>query len=63
MYYLKKNKSFKKVATIKKASIVKYVDKKVKKKKTYYYKVCAFSRNGSKKVSGANTKAVKIKVK
>lgn len=51
MYYLKKNKGFKKVATIKKASIVKYVDKKVKKKKTYYYKLCAFSRNGSKKVS------------
>ncbi|MDD7520702.1 MAG: hypothetical protein PUK26_01260 [Lachnoclostridium sp.] len=63
MYSLKKNKGFKKVATIKKASIVKYVDKKVKKKKTYYYKVCAFSRNGNKKVSGANTKAVKIKVK
>lgn len=44
MYSLKKNKGFKKVATIKKASIVKYVDKKVKKKKTYYYKVCAFSK-------------------
>lgn len=63
MRSLKKNKGFKKVATIKKASIVKYVDKKVKKKKTYYYKVCAFSKNGSKKVSGANTKAVKIKIK
>ena len=63
MRSLKKNKGFKKVATIKKASIVKYVDKKVKKKKTYYYKVCAFSKNGSRKVSVANTKAVKIKVK
>ena len=58
---LKKNKGFKKVAVIKKKKTVKYIDKKAKKNKTYYYKICAFVKDGSKKISGKYSKAVKIK--
>ena len=38
-----------------------YTDSKLKSGKTYYYKICAFVKDGSKKISGKYSKAVKIK--
>lgn len=59
-----KNGKYTKIATIKKASTVKYVDKKsLKSKKKYFYKVRAYTKVGSqKKYSGYTTpKSVKVK--
>lgn len=49
-----KNGKYKKVATIKKGSTVKYVDKKLKSNKKYYYKV---------KAEGSFSKVKSVKVK
>ena len=57
---LKKNGGFKKIAT---TSKLKYTDKKVKSKKTYYFKLKAFNKSGSKKVDGAFSAVKKIKIK
>ena len=59
---LKKNSGFKKLVLVKKNSVVKYTDKKVKKGKTYYYKIRAYKNNGGKSY-GKWTKVVKVKLK
>ena len=46
----KKNKSFKKITTLKKAGKVIYVNKKLKKGKTYYYKVRAYKTVNGKTI-------------
>lgn len=53
-----KNGKLKKIATVKKGTV--YTDKKVKKKKTYYYKVVAVSAKKYSPMKAAK-KAVKIK--
>ena len=59
-----KNGKYKKVTTIKKASTVKYTDKKdLKKGKTYYYKVRAYKKVNGKKCYTAFTSAKSVKVK
>lgn len=55
----KKNGKYKKIKVVKGAKNVKYTDKKVKSKKTYYYKVCAYKG----KVNGPLCAAKKVKVK
>lgn len=59
----KKNKGFKKIATIKKAKKVKFTKKKLKSKKKYYFKVRAYKKVGKKKLYGAfsNVKFKKVK--
>lgn len=59
----KKNGKYKAVKTIKKQRTVKYVDKKVKKNKRYYYKVRAYKNVGGKKVYSKYSKIVKVRVK
>ena len=59
----KKNKSFKKITTLKKAGKVIYVNKKLKKGKTYYYKVRAYKVVSGKKVYGKFSMIKKIKIK
>ena len=59
----KSNKGFKKIATIKKGSKLTYKDKKVKKKKTYYYKIRAYKVVNKHTGYGAYSAAKKIKVK
>lgn len=59
----KKNGKYTLVKTIKSAKTVKFTDKKVKKNKTYYYKVCAYKTVNKKSVSGAYSAKVKIRVK
>ena len=59
----KKNKSFKKITTLKKAGKVTYVNKKLKKGKTYYYKVVVNGRNELLADFTIRSSAVKIKVK
>lgn len=59
----KKNKSFKKITTLKKAGKVIYVNKKLKKGKTYYYKVRAYKVVSGKKVYGKFSTIKKIKIK
>lgn len=60
---LKKNSGFKKAGTVKSASTVKFTDKKLKKGKTYYYKVRAYRTADGKKFYGAYSavKAAKIR--
>ena len=52
-----------KYKAIKNVKSVKYTDKKVKSKKTYYYKVRAYKTVNGEKVYGAYSKAVKRKAK
>ncbi len=58
------NKKWKK-AKVKtaKASAATLTIKKLKSKKTYYVRVRAFNKNGSKKQYGAWSKTLKVKVK
>lgn len=58
---VKKNSGFKKLALTKK-NVTKYTDKKVKKKKTYYYKIRAYVNDGGSKLYSKWTKAAKIKI-
>ena len=59
----KKKGSFKKIATIKKGSVVKYTNKKLKKKKIYFFKVRAYRVSGKKKVYGKYSSTVKVTIK
>lgn len=59
----KKNGKYKAVYTIKKGTTVVYTNKKLKKKKTYYYKVRAYKKVAKKTVYGAYSKTVSVKVK
>lgn len=59
----KKNGKYKSVKKITKGSTVKYVNKKLTKKKTYYYKVRAFKKSGKKVVYGAYSNKVSVKIK
>ena len=58
----KANKGFKKIATVK-GSKSKYVSKKLKSKKKYFYKVRAFVTVGSKKYYSLDSAVKKVKVK
>lgn len=58
----KKNRSFKKITTLKKAGKISYVNKKLKKGKTYYYKVRAYKVVSGKKVYGKFSTVKKIKI-
>ena len=60
---LKKKSGFKKVTTIKKGTTVKYKNKKLKKKKTYYYKVRAYRTVNGKKVYSSYSSVAKVKIK
>lgn len=59
----KKNGRYKKVKTITKASAVRFTDKKVKKGKTYYYKVRAYKKASGTKVYGTYSAARKVKIR
>ncbi len=56
----KKDKGYQQIGTTKKTS---YTDKKVKKGKTYYYKIVATGKNGLKADFSAESAAVKVKAK
>lgn len=59
----KKNGKYKAVKTITKASTTKFKNKKLKKKKTYYYKVRAVKKAGKKVIYSAYSKTVSVKIK
>ena len=59
----KKNGKYTLVKTIKNAKTVKFTDKKVKKNKTYYYKVSAYKTVAKKVVKGAYSARAKVRVK
>lgn len=54
---------YKNVKTIKKGSTTKYTNKKLKKNKTYYYKVRAYQKVKGKTVYGTYSKVVKARTK
>ena len=58
-----KNGTYKAIAAIKKGTIIKYTDKKVSSKRTYYYRVRAYRVVNGKKMYGSysSVKAAKIK--
>lgn len=67
-YYIyrstKKNGTYKKIATVKKAATTKYTDKKsLKSRRTYYYKVVAYktAKGLTAKTSASNVKGVHYK--
>lgn len=57
----KKNSGYKKIATITKASTVKYTKKKLTTGKTYYFKVRTYRKVGGKKVYSSYSKVMKIR--
>lgn len=59
----KKNGKYTLVKTIKNAKTVKFTDKKVKKNKTYYYKVSAYKKVAKKVVKGTYSAKAKVRVK
>lgn len=59
----KRKGSYKLVKTLKKASADSYTDKKAKKGKIYYYKVCAYRKGTSGKVAGVCSAVKKAKKK
>ena len=59
----KKKGKYKKIATIKKVSKASYTNKKLKKGKTYYYKVRAYKTQSGKKVYGTFSTIKKVKIK
>ena len=66
-YYIYRSTSKKgtytKVATIKKGSTVKYTDKKLKAKKTYYYKVVAYNTDNGVTATASASAIVNKKTK
>ena len=58
-----KNGSYKALTTIKKRTTIKYTDKKVSSKKTYYYKVRAYRTVNGKKLYGAYSSVKTAKIK
>ena len=59
----KKNGKYKKIRTIKKASAATFTDSKVKKGKTYYYKVRAYKTVKGNKANGKFSAVRKVKIK
>lgn len=59
----KKNGSYKLVKTVKGYKTVKYTNKKLKKGKTYFYKVRAYKTVGKKKVYGSYSSYKSVKVR
>jgi len=59
----KKTKGFKKVKTVKSGSTVKYTSGKLKKGKTYYFKVRAYKVYKGKKIYSKYSKVKKVKIK
>lgn len=59
----KKKGKYQKLTTLKKAGKITYTDKKVTKKKTYYYKVRAYKVVDGKKVYGSYSTVKKVKIK
>lgn len=57
----KRNGGYKLVKTIKKSSVTKFTDKKAKKGKVYYYKVRAYKKSSSGKITGAYSTIRKVK--
>ena len=58
----KKSGTYEEVKNIKSNGTTKFTDKKVTCGKTYYYKVKAYTKNGSKKVYGKDSNKIKCKV-
>ena len=59
----KEKGKFKKIATGKSGKSISYTNKKLSKNKTYYYKVRAYKNVNGKKVYGAYSQVVKVKIK
>ena len=59
----KKNGKYKKIRTIKKAAAATFTDSKVKKGKTYYYKVRAYKTVKGNKANGKFSAVRKVKIK
>lgn len=57
---MKKKGTYKRIATIKKGSRVKYINKKLKKGKRYYFKVRAYTKTGGKKVYSKYSKVKSV---
>ena len=59
----KMKSGFKKIATLKKGSTVKYINKKLRKGKTYYYKIKAYRTVNGKTVYSNYTTVRKVKIR
>ncbi|MCH5253233.1 MAG: fibronectin type III domain-containing protein, partial [Lachnospiraceae bacterium] len=57
------NKKFTKKKKSKPVKKTKITIKKLKQRKTYYFRVCAYKLNGRKKVYGTWSKVKKVKIK
>ena len=59
----KKNKGFRRVAVVKSVNTIKWIDKKSKKGRVYYYKVRSYNTVSGKTVTGKWSSIVKVKTK
>ena len=60
---MKKSSGFKSIKLIKNAKTVKFTDSKLKKGKTYYYKIRTYTNVAGKKKYGKWSSVVKVKAK
>lgn len=60
---VKRNKGYKKIATIKKASIHTYTREKLKKKKTYYFKIREYKKEAGKTTRGSFSPVKQVTIK
>lgn len=60
---IKNNGKFSKVKTVKKVTSYQYIDKKLRRGGTYYYKIKAYKYVKGKRVNSKDSKAVKVKMK
>jgi hypothetical protein len=58
----KKNSGFTKIATLTGAKKISYVDKKVSRNKTYYYRILAFRKLDGKTINGGYSDKYKIRI-
>lgn len=58
-----KTGTFKKIASISSPSTTSYVDRKISKKKTYYYKVTTYNKINKKSISGSTSNIRSVKTK
>ncbi|RDU21972.1 FN3 domain-containing metallophosphoesterase family protein [Anaerosacchariphilus polymeriproducens] len=60
---LKNNGKFTKIKSVKKVTSANYIDKKLKRGKTYYYKIKAYKKVKGKRVKSKYSRPVKVKMK
>ena len=57
----KKTNTYKLIKKITKNTKISFIDKTTKKNRQYFYKICAYTKNGNVNTNGAYSKIVRVK--